>query len=71
MTGYPFYGHEVQQLPDCNGWEARVVIVFEGGRRTIARNVFSSWFEADEWGTSRCNVLRSCPRSSVDRAAAS
>lgn len=71
MSGYPFFGHEITQLPDCGGWEARVVMVFEGGRRVLSRNVFGSWFEADEWGTRESNIIRLCPRSSVDRAAAS
>ena len=46
----PFYGHEVQMCSDPKGWEVRIVFVREDGRQVLAKNVFSTWFEADEWG---------------------
>jgi hypothetical protein len=71
VSGYPFFGHEIARLPAGKGWEARVVMVREGGRRVLLKRVFASWFEADEWGAREANLIRLCPCSSVDRAAAS
>ena len=64
MVMQALLGHEVHMTDDPAGWEARVVLVRGEGRTVLKRNVFATWFEADEWGgkeVSRYRALYQMP----------